>query len=198
LEYLSGFTRTRNTQVPVSVSQSVSESQKDTGAASGSNLFQAKDQSSSSVFPAEEGSGTVPLLVLVLEDNRADLLLVREAVELYDLKLDIEAVSDGDMAVQFIDRLDENLEARCPSLILLDLNVPVKSGTEVLRHLRESQRCAHVPVLIMTSSDSPADRSETSRLGADGYFRKPLSYDDFMKIGEEMRKLLPQAPRASS
>jgi len=72
---------------------------------------------------------------------------------------------------------------------LLDLNLPKVNGFEVLRRIRASDKCKNIPVLIVTSSDSPTDRSEAAKLGAI-YFRKPVSYDEFVKIGAFLRRFL--------
>ena len=85
---------------------------------------------------------------------------------------------------------ENDSSSRCPSLCLLDLNVPINNGFEVLRHLRESKRCAHVPLVVMSFRKSSRDRTEMERLGANTYFHKPLSYDDFLQVGELISRLL--------
>jgi DNA-binding response OmpR family regulator len=72
---------------------------------------------------------------------------------------------------------------------LLDLNLPKVDGFEVLRRLRESKRLAQIPVLIVSSSDSPGDRRAAAALGA-GYFRKSTSYEEFLKLGSVLKKIL--------
>jgi CheY-like chemotaxis protein len=81
---------------------------------------------------------------------------------------------------------------RCKGLkradhLLLDLNLPRRTGTEVLRRLRQSPRCGHIPVVILTSSDAPKDREYANRLAADSYFRKPSDLKEFMKIRDSSR-----------
>ena len=128
--------------------------------------------------------------MLLVEDNKLDVLLVREAFAEYGVAASLHVAEDGEAAMRFIDAVDENENARCPALILLDLNLPKRSGAEVLGYARQSKRCARVKVLIVSSSDSPADRAETGRLGANGYFLKPPSYEDFLKVGEIVRDIL--------
>jgi CheY-like chemotaxis protein len=72
---------------------------------------------------------------------------------------------------------------------LVDLNLPKRDGFEVLRRLRASGRCKDIPVLVITSSDSPSDLTQAASLGA-GYFRKPPSYDEFLKLGGVLRQVL--------
>jgi CheY-like chemotaxis protein len=77
-------------------------------------------------------------------------------------------------------------------LILLDMNLPKRSGDEVLKHLRTSTNCRHSKVLIVSSSDAPEDRRAVETSGVAGYFRKPSSYDEFMKLGPIIKSLLDQ------
>jgi DNA-binding response OmpR family regulator len=114
---------------------------------------------------------------------------VREAVRIHDLPLNIYSASDGQQAIEFIAKAEEDDTAPCPHLLLLDLNLPKVDGFEVLRRLRESKRLSAIPVLIVSSSDSPGDRGAAAALGA-GYFRKTTSYEEFLELGAVLRKLL--------
>lgn len=114
---------------------------------------------------------------------------MREAIRLENLPLDIFVVSDGEEAMNFIRRAESDPDAPCPQVLLLDLNLPKVDGFEVLRKIRSSEKCRDIPVLIFTSSDSPADRSEGARLGA-GYFRKPPVYGEFLKLGGTLKRFL--------
>jgi len=125
----------------------------------------------------------------VAEDNYPDVLIVREAIRLENLPLDIHVASDGEQAIQFIARADADPQAPRPHLLLLDLNLPRRDGFEVLQRLRASERCRDIPVLVMTSSNSPKDLNQAAALGA-GYFRKPPSYDEFMQLGAVLKQLL--------
>lgn len=109
---------------------------------------------------------------------------------LYAVPAVLQVVEDGQAAIEFIDAAERDLAAPRPALVLLDLNLPKRSGIEVLAYLRQSRACSAARVLIVTSSDSPADKLETEKLGTSGYFRKPPSYDDFVKIGEVVLKIL--------
>jgi DNA-binding response OmpR family regulator len=68
----------------------------------------------------------------------------------------------------------------------------------VLRHMRQSRRCAEVLVLVVTSSDSHQDREAALELGANAYFRKPSGYDGFMELGDVARRLFASDPAASA
>ncbi len=73
--------------------------------------------------------------------------------------------------------------------MLLDMNVPRRSGLEVLARLRQSQRCKGVPVVMISSSDLQVERERALELGAADYFRKPSSLDEFMELGKVVRRL---------
>ncbi len=99
---------------------------------------------------------------------------------------------DGEKTVKFIERADADDAAPCPDLILLDINMPRYKGGDILRKLRASARCKDALVLVVTSSDSQRDHEEMDALGANGYFRKPSDFSEFMKLGDLVREILTQ------
>jgi CheY-like chemotaxis protein len=129
-------------------------------------------------------------LVLLVEDNRADVFLVEQAIEFHQVPVRLLVAEDGEEACQYFERADHDEHTPCPEVVLLDLNLPKRSGAEVLARVRTSQKCRDVPVVILTSSDSLEDRREASRLGADRYFRKPTSYREFLGIGAVLNEVL--------
>jgi CheY-like chemotaxis protein len=128
--------------------------------------------------------------IVLVEDAEPDVFLVREALQLGGLDFNLRVLDDGEKAVDFIEELDRDQTAACPDLLLLDLNLPKKTGAEVLECARKSRRCGHVPVIILTSSDSPMDKEQVARLGATHYFRKPSRLAEFMRLGDVVRELL--------
>jgi chemotaxis family two-component system response regulator Rcp1 len=136
---------------------------------------------------AEPGRKIIALLV---EDNRIDVLMVEEAIELQGLPIELHVAEDGERACDFLAQADETPEAVKPDVLLLDLNLPKRSGKEVLARLRHGKACKDIPVLIITSSDTARERDELAKLGVAGYFRKPASYDDFMKLGQVLKGVL--------
>lgn len=137
------------------------------------------------------------LVVLLVEDNAADVFLVREAIREQDMPFELHVVADGEKAVRFFDQLDADATLPCPNFMLLDLNLPRLTGDEVLARVRSSGKCANIPVVVLTSSDSPADRERALRLGADEYFRKPCSLDEFMQLGKLVHRLFLQESKGS-
>jgi CheY-like chemotaxis protein len=128
--------------------------------------------------------------ILLAEDNAPDVVLIREAFKGLKRAYDLVVVQDGETALDFIERIDQQQLVPCPSLLLLDLNLPRRSGTEVLQRLRQSPKCCGIPVVILTSSDAPRDRASANHLRADCYFRKPSDLAEFMKIREVVDALL--------
>jgi DNA-binding response OmpR family regulator len=117
---------------------------------------------------------------------------VREAVGAVGLPVEVYAATDGERAIDFIAKAEMDSDAPCPDVLLLDLNLPKIEGFEVLRRLRASHKCKNIPVVVVSSSDSPGDRSEAANLGA-RYFRKPVSYEEFLKIGPFLRAFLEES-----
>ncbi len=128
--------------------------------------------------------------MLLVEDNPADVLFVRTALEHGGIETEIFVAQDGEKAIEFVEAADANPLAPCPQVVLLDLNLPRASGTEVLRRLRESARCSCVPVIIITSSDAPNDRAQAARLGANRYFLKSHNLDEYLKLGSVVKEVL--------
>jgi CheY-like chemotaxis protein len=131
--------------------------------------------------------------ILVVEDNDADVFLLREAVYLHKLGVELHVLENGALAIAYIETADSDDAEPCPCLCLLDMNLPLKGGAEVLRHLRASRRMAQIPAIVMTSSRSQPEHDAIMRLGASAFFHKPISYSEFMDIGKLMRSFLPGA-----
>lgn len=119
-----------------------------------------------------------------------DVLLIKEAIVAHQLDLDLQIFANGEEALHFIEKLDQDESVACPQLVLLDINLPRADGFEVLGHLRHSRRCADIPVIIMTSSAAASDRAKSTALGANAYFQKPADYEAFLKLGDVVRKHL--------
>ena len=130
------------------------------------------------------------LHILLAEDNRGDILLVRESLQEHQIGHQLHVVQDGQEALDYVSHLGETDEAPCPDLVLLDLNLPKADGSTVLVAVRQNPVCAHIPVIVVTSSDSPKERERMAQLGISHYFRKPSEYDDYMQLGAVIKKVL--------
>jgi CheY-like chemotaxis protein len=127
---------------------------------------------------------------MVIEDNPTDVFLVREALRTHELAADLLVFGDGEAAINYVRQLETDESLTCPSLVLLDVNLPRVDGFEVLRCLRSSTKCGSTPVIVMTSSAALPDRAAATALGAEAYFQKPPGYDAFLKLGELARDML--------
>ena len=188
--FLSVSTQAMNTQVPGSGWPFVNESWSDIMAASGSSPSRDKDQRSGSPYQADTAAARKRHRILVVEDNKADVFLIREAIEAAEVEADLEIVQDGERALRFFDHVDGDHSVPCPVLAIIDINLPRRHGGEVIQEMRKSRRCANTLVLVVTSSDSAKDRDSMAKLGVNGYFCKPSKYDDFMKLGEIVKILV--------
>jgi CheY-like chemotaxis protein len=126
---------------------------------------------------------------VVIEDNAADVYLIREALKQEFAEVELEVLDNGEAASRFMDRFtNESLQR--PDIILLDLNLPRFDGKQVLQRFRQMPDGRKVPVVIITSSNSPKDREDCLTLGATFYFRKPSELDEFMKIAGVIKDLV--------
>lgn len=128
--------------------------------------------------------------ILLAEDNPADVYLIREALREHAVDCTLRVASDGQEVLRIISAGDEDPAAQTPALIILDLNLPRHDGIEILQRLRESALLPHVPVAVLTSSDSPQDRAVAIRFGATRFLRKPSSLEQFLSLGSIFKELL--------
>lgn len=127
-----------------------------------------------------------PRCVWLVEDNPTDIFVIENLLRSSGLQFEIRPIEHGERALEFI--ADET--AQCPDLILLDLNMPRVSGLEVLQALRASARCAHIPVVVITSSQSPEDREATAKFGANAFFTKPGNLKEYEKLIDVIESFL--------
>ncbi len=150
-------------------------------------LAQALDVSFTSLFERTgQSSGSRDAVeILLVEDNPIDVELTRNAFKKAQITNPLHVVSDGEAALDFVFARGahaDRLQARPPQLILLDLNLPKKSGLEVLREIKDDTRTQDIPVIILTISDRDQDINECRRLGAETYIVKPVSFQNFSKV----------------
>ena len=98
-----------------------------------------------------------PVVMLVVEDNPADVLFFQEAVEAVDLFARLHVVDNGGDAITFLRRQGQFVGAPRPDIVILDLNIPVKNGREVLQEIRSDGMLNQIPVMILTTSSSERD-----------------------------------------
>lgn len=129
--------------------------------------------------------------ILLVEDNPDDAEFTLRALRKAHVALNVVQVEDGVAALEFVlgtGAQSARAGARLPRLMLLDLNLPRLDGFGVLRRLKADVRGRVLPVVVLTSSDSPSDVREAFRLGANSYIVKPAAYPDLVaKLGDLVR-----------
>jgi two-component system, chemotaxis family, response regulator Rcp1 len=121
--------------------------------------------------------------ILIVEDNPADVFLIRETISSTRIEASVHVVKDGEAATLFFDEADRDDSAPRPALVILDLNLPKKNGIQVLHHMRQSRRSRRASVIVVSTSSLPKDREAVILSGANAYFRKPSEYDRFLELG---------------
>lgn len=145
-----------------------------------------------------------PMTIFLAEDNPADVYLLRIAFEEISFgerqrePVDLIVASDGEQALDFFEHRDPFRNAARPDLIVLDLNLPKSDGTDILRSVRQSREYADVPIVVLTSSDSPRDRESARELGADCYLTKPTDLESFLGLGERLVSIASQRSRIAT
>jgi two-component system, chemotaxis family, response regulator Rcp1 len=119
------------------------------------------------------------LHVLLVEDSPGDIRLTREAFHAAGTHIKLSVVTDGVEAMAFLRREGAYIGAIRPDLILLDLNMPRMSGSEVLTRLKADDNLRAIPIVILTTSDSEGDIVKSYQLSANCYLCKPLELDQF-------------------
>lgn len=134
---------------------------------------------------------TVPGLVchiVIVEDNRGDVLLVEVALREAGLPFELIHLADGEKAVDYLRKLSIGNGAQI-DLVLLDLNLPKLDGWAVLEALRSAPMEHPVPVMILSSSSSPNDMARAERMGVSRYIRKPSTLDEYLAIGRTIKQI---------
>lgn len=123
-----------------------------------------------------------PIEILLVEDNPGDVRLIVKALRDVKVQNKLHIAKDGMEATTFLHREGEYADALYPDLILLDLNLPKKNGSEVLAEIKEDPALKHIPVVILTSSQEGEDIVKTYNLHANYYITKPVDLEQFIMV----------------
>lgn len=125
-----------------------------------------------------------PPPILLVEDNPMDLDLTLRAFSKKKFSNQVHVARDGEEALAFMPRWESG-EA-LPAVILLDINLPKINGLEVLRQLKAHERFRRIPVVVLTSSREDKDLKTAYDLGVNSYIEKPVSFNKFMDVAEQI------------
>jgi len=123
-----------------------------------------------------------PIKILLVEDNPADIRLIKEVFKDTNSNNEIYVVKDGVDALNFLNKKAGFGDAPKPDIILLDLNLPRKDGREVLKEIKENDNFKYIPIVVLTTSSSKEDVIKTYGNHANCYITKPVDFDRFLKV----------------
>jgi len=119
--------------------------------------------------------------ILLVEDNEGDILLTLDAFEESKINTEISVARNGQEALDFLYNRNAFLEAKKPDLILLDINLPIYNGHEILKQIKQDSNLKKIPVIMLTTSAFPKDINQAYENNCNSYVKKPLDMDEFIE-----------------
>ncbi len=124
-------------------------------------------------------------VILLVENDPNDVILIQRALHKSKILNPLQVVVDGEKAIQYLageapytDRSSYPL----PVLVMLDLNLPRKSGFEVLKWAKQNNLLPQIPFVVLTSSNQGSDVERAYDLGANFYLVKPVDHEDLFLL----------------
>ncbi|WP_339611229.1 response regulator [uncultured Planktosalinus sp.] len=121
-----------------------------------------------------------PVHILLVEDNEGDILLTLDAFEESKIKTNISVVKNGKDALDFLQKQGDFSNHESPDLILLDINIPVFDGHDVLNSIKKDSKLKKIPVIMLTTSSAQKDINKAYESHANSFVTKPIEMDDFL------------------
>ena len=118
--------------------------------------------------------------ILFVEDNEGDIILTKEAFEEVKITTDLSIARNGKEALDFLYKRGEFTNATKPDLILLDINIPIYNGHEVLKQIKNDPNLKKIPVVILTTSSNDNDIKLAYDNHCNSYVEKPLNMNEFI------------------
>jgi CheY-like chemotaxis protein len=122
-----------------------------------------------------------PAQILLVEDSPSDVTLTRDALAEAKVLNELHVVQDGEAALDFVFRRGEHANAPRPDLILLDLNLPKRSGLEVLEEIKNDPELRRIPIAVLTTSEEDRDIIGAYDRHVNAYMTKPIDFDEFAR-----------------
>ncbi len=126
-----------------------------------------------------------PMEILLVEDSVSAARLTMGALKRGGVAHHMTWLSDGEEAVEFLQRTGKYSRVPQPDLILLDLVLPGQSGQEVLAMIRANPELKKIPVVVMTAADEAS--ANPSTLDVEGFLRKPINLDEFLSVVDRLK-----------
>ncbi|GAB2479348.1 response regulator [Jatrophihabitans fulvus] len=124
--------------------------------------------------------------VLLVEDDPGDVMIAQEALKASRVTSRLTVVSDGVEALQYLRRENGYAQAERPDLILLDLNLPRKSGHEVLAEVKQDPSLRQIPIVVLTTSGATEDVERSYDQHANVFVTKPVDFDHFSEVVKQI------------
>jgi CheY-like chemotaxis protein len=121
-----------------------------------------------------------PVHILLVEDNEGDILLTLDAFEECKIKTNISVARNGQEALDFLYKRGAFSEALRPDLILLDINIPIYNGHEVLKQIKTDDQLKKIPVIMLTTSSNQKDIDLAYENHINSYVKKPIEMAEFL------------------
>ncbi|MDD5773500.1 MAG: response regulator [bacterium] len=135
----------------------------------------------------KNGNHVNSIEILLVEDNPADVRLTIETLKQEKICNNVQVVSDGEEALNFLHRRGKYSNAVRPDLILLDLNLPRIDGREVLKEIKESDKLKMIPVVVLTVSKAEEDIIKSYNLHANCFITKPIDLLQFARVARAIQ-----------
>jgi len=133
---------------------------------------------------------TTDRAILLVEDNDDDVFLMKRALKSAHIANPMQVVEDGQQAIDYLSGIGKFADRSLypmPALVFLDLKLPLKSGLEVLKWIREQSELENIVVLVLTSSREPSDLKRAYSLGANSYLVKPPTADQLLDLAKAFK-----------
>jgi CheY-like chemotaxis protein len=119
--------------------------------------------------------------IVMVEDDQGHAYLIQKNLRRAGLGNEVIHLTDGQQALDYLFGCggDAGMRNPVPVLILLDLNMPVVDGYQVLARIKANKRTRSTPVVVLTTTDNPQEISRCYELGCNVYVTKPVEYDKF-------------------
>ena len=137
--------------------------------------------------------------ILVIEDNAADVFLLRHALDQHNEEYILEVIRDGEAAIEFVSvQRTTGISEGQPCVIVLDLHLPKHDGAAVLKVIRQEPVLEHVQVVALTSLASPRDEEEVRELGVRLYRAKPVNVEDWIQLAGKILEICREHKRVAA
>jgi len=120
--------------------------------------------------------------ILLVEDNPDDVLITQRAFKKGMIKNKLYTVENGIEALKFLHKDEDYFDVPVPALILLDINMPLMDGFQVLEKIKGDEELRKIPVIMLTTSERDSDIERAYSLGCNSYIVKPVNFQKFLEV----------------